>query len=224
MLLPVDPAKYSAFFLAMALLAATPGPAVLVCIRAGLSGRRAEVLAAVAGNNAAMIVWYIAAASGLQLLFAAFPLAFHIIAVLGGFYIGWLGFGTILKARKLDSQSLDLPPPEPKSSLKARFTSAFMVQILNPKFMLMFTAVLPPFIDTGRAFLPQMLVFAATTLGLDFVFMTSYGLAAHRLTNILSQPRHKQRFDLLVGGLLLLIAGLIIVHGLFDLLAPLMRM
>ena len=95
-----------------------------------------------------------------------------------------------------------------------------MVQILNPKAILFFSAVLPPFVDIHRPMAGQLVVFAATTIGMDIVSMSSYGLLAVRLAKVLREPRNKQRFDLGAGGILMIIACVILWHAVTDLVHP----
>ncbi len=212
---PVDLPKYYAFLVAMAFMAISPGPAIMFFVRTGLGGRASRVFAGVIGVNSATLVWFVASAFGLQILMNAFPLAFKIIAVLGGAYIGWLGLKTIrsalsLKTETLDSHALD---PAPDRSDFATLREGFMVQMLNPKVLLFFSAVLPPFIDISKPMPAQMVVFALTAVAMDATAMTTYGLGAVRLSQWLRQPRYKQRFDLGAGSVLMLVGLGILWHA-----------
>ncbi len=220
MTLPVDPGKYYAFATAMFFMAIAPGPANLFFIRTGLSGSKMRVLAGVVGTNSASLVWFIASALGLQILMLTFPVVFQVIAFLGGLYVGWLGLKTFRTALNLNNETLDArftAPLEVKSNW-VTLREGFMVQILNPKMVLFLTAVLTPFVDIHRPVPPQMVVFAATTIGMDVVTMTSYGLGAVSLSRILSEPRNKQRFDIGAGVILMAIACLIVGHAVWDFL------
>ena len=95
MTLPVDPARYIAFLGAMAILAATPGPANLFAIANGMSRGRRAVLLGVAGMNTATLLWYAAAALGLGALALAFPQAVKLLIVLGALYLAWLAFKAV---------------------------------------------------------------------------------------------------------------------------------
>ena len=215
---PVDPAKYYAFVVAMFFMAISPGPANLFFIRTGLSGSKLRVLAGVLGTNSASVVWFIASALGLQVLMQAFPVVFQIIAFLGGLYVGWLGFKTFRTALNVKNETLDAgftAPLEQKSNW-VTLREGFMVQLLNPKMVLFLTAVLTPFVDIHRPMVPQMIVFAATTISMDVITMTSYGLGAVSLSRILSEPKNKQKFDLGAGGILMIIACLIVAHAVLD--------
>jgi threonine/homoserine/homoserine lactone efflux protein len=217
--LPIDLPKYYAFLVAMALMAISPGPAIMFFVRTGLGGRASRVFAGVIGVNAATLLWFIASAFGLQILMNAFPLVFKIIAVLGGLYIGWLAFNTIRRALNLKTEVVDgdaLKPGPDRSDL-ATLREGFMVQLLNPKVLLFFSAVLPPFVDISKPMPPQMVVFAITAVAMDATAMTTYGLGAVRLSRWLRQPRYKQRFDLGAGSILMLIGIGIVWHGVISL-------
>jgi threonine/homoserine/homoserine lactone efflux protein len=220
--LPVDPAKYAAFLVAMFFMAISPGPANLFFIRTGLSGSYTRVLAGVVGTNCASAMWFVASALGLQLLMTALPLLFQAIAVLGGLYVAWLGARTIRKALDLDNERLgaDVTRAAPIRTRWQTLLEGFMVQALNPKMVLFLSAVLPPFIDVHREMSRQMLVFAATTIGMDVVSMTSYGLCAVSLAHFLSHPRNRQRFDFGAGGILVLIGVIIVLHAVLDFIKP----
>ena len=220
--LPVDPGKYSAFLIAMAFLAVSPGPANLFCIRTGLAGSRVRVFFGVTGTNAASLVWFTASALGLGAVMTAFPMAFHALAILGSLYVGWLGLQTFLKAQTLEAEVLDARSAVPTvlQSHIETLREGFMVQLLNPKVLLFFTAILPPFLDTSRPVPAQMMVFAATAIGMDVLSMSTYGFLAVSLSRALRDPRNKQRFDMGAGAILMLISVIILSHEAYDLILP----
>lgn len=221
MAFPIDPHTYWAFFVTMFFMAITPGPANLFAIRTGLGRRRRRVIAAVVGLNSASLIWFIACAFGLQILLTAFPLLFQLVAVAGGLYLGWMavkGFRSALDIRNENIGSSLTAVPDPNRTIGAVFKDGFLVQLLNPKVTLFFTAVLPPFVDIHRTVPPQMVAFAATAIGMDTVTMTTYGLLAVTLSHVLADPRKKQVFDLCVCLVLIAIAALIIWHAGMELL------
>lgn len=210
MTLPVDPHKYVAFLGIMAVLAITPGPANLFSIATGMHRGRAAVIRGVAGMSCATLVWFVAAALGLSALIAAFPEAFHIVALAGAAYVAWLGLSSILSGFRNDPDS-----ETPTTHLdRSAFRDGFAVQLSNPKALLFFTAVLPPFVDIARPLPAQMALFAAATIGMDMVTMTTYGLGGAALAVFMSRPRFRRGFRVLVGGLLMAAAILIALNGL----------
>ncbi|MFC5371957.1 LysE family translocator [Brevundimonas faecalis] len=206
--LPVDPHLYVAFLGVMAVMAITPGPANVFAVATGMEKGRAAALTAVVGMNAATLVWFGAAALGLGALVAAFPQVFRIIAVLGALYVAWLGIKSLRGAFASAGQPEHAEVRRGRSALVDGFT----VQIANPKAILFFTAVLPPFIDLNRPVAPQLALFALTTVAMDMTSMSAYGLGGAALADRMNEPRFKRGFGVFVGVLLILAAILIVTR------------
>lgn len=209
MILTVDPARYGAFLAAMALMAVTPGPANLFAIATGIQRGRVQALIGVAGMNVATLVWFGGAALGLSALMAAFPRAFHLLAIGGGLYVAWLGIGSIRSGLRGDG----IAPRPPVQGARSAFVDGFSVQIANPKALLFFTAVLPPFLDPRLAMGAQLPLYAAATLGMDVLAMSAYGLGGAALAGRMTEPGFRRGFAFLVGGLLIAVAVLILTRG-----------
>lgn len=206
---PVDPHLYLVFLGVMAVLAVTPGPANLFAIATGVERGKTAVLLAVAGMNAASLVWFGAAALGLGALVVAYPEAFRWIAIGGALYVAWLGVQSIRQAIRPPV------PPDPRAephvhARRTAFWDGFLVQISNPKAVLFFTTVLPPFLDVNRPAAPQLALFAVAGIGMDVLAMSAYGLGGAALSRRMSEPRFARGFALFVGVLLLTAAGLIV--------------
>lgn len=211
MTLPVDPHLYAAFLGVMAVMAMTPGPANLFAIATGMARGKAALPAAVAGMNAATLVWFGAAALGLGALIAAFPQAFRLMALAGALYVAWLALQSLRAAVWPSAPATTSDGPSVHQARNA-FWDGFMVQIANPKAILFFTGVLPPFLDAGRPMAPQLPMFALGTIGMDVLTMSAYGLGGAALAARLSRPAFRRGFDLAVGLLLLLASGLIVAR------------
>ena len=204
-LLPVDPQKFLVFLGVTLVLCWVPGPANLFAVANGMERGPKAALLATLGMNLATLVWFIGAALGLGALIAAFPAVFRVLAFAGAAYVAWLGFQALRAAylgKGGPTHSLIRPG---RSALR----DGFMVQIANPKCLLYFTAVLPPFIDLHRALLPQLVVFALSCFVLDGMSMTTYGLSGAALADRMTEPRFQRLFSAAVGGLLVLAAILI---------------
>ncbi len=206
MTLPVDPARYLAFLGAMAILAATPGPSNLFAIANGMSRGRRAVLMGAAGMNSATLLWYVAAALGLGALALAFPQAVKALIVLGSLYLVWLAY----KAVKGGFAEEGGFGPITVHAGRSAYWDSFMVQITNPKILLFFGAVLPPFLDFKRPLLPQFLLFAAATVMLDGIAIAAYGLGGAALSRKMTEPRFRRRFSLATAAVLLAAAVLIV--------------
>lgn len=206
---PVDPARYAAFLAAMFVMAITPGPANLFAIATGVQKGKAAALVAVAGMNTGSLTWFAAAALGLSALIVAFPQAFHLLAIAGALYVAWLGLRSIFSGVRNEVE----PGHARARAGRSAFVDGFTVQLSNPKALLFFTAVLPPFIDPQRPLLAQLALFAAATIGMDVIAMSAYGLGGAALSARMQEPRFRRGFSIFVGLLLMTTAVLILLRA-----------
>ena len=203
--LPVDPHLYLAYLGTMLVMAFTPGPANVFAVATGMQRGKAAALMAVMGMNTATFTWYCAAALGLGALVKSFPEVFKIVSIGGILYVVWMAIQAIRGALKATDKALDAPQLDKGRNA---YLSGFLVQIANPKAILFFTAVLPPFLDINRPAIPQLALFAVATLGLDTIAMSAYGLGGAAFARHMSTARFQRMFGLGIGALLLTAAAL----------------
>lgn len=208
-MLPVDPTLYALFLVTMAVMAITPGPANIFAVATGVRAGPQAALLGVVGMNAANLVWIGAAALGLSALVHAFPLAFRAIAIIGGLYVAWLGAKALWAAWRGKVAPVETGR---SADLASAFRDGFAVQLSNPKAIIFFTAVLPPFVDPARPAVPQLALLGATMIAMDGLAMSGYGLAGGALSATLRQERARRAFSTIVGVLLLIAAALILLR------------
>lgn len=158
--------KLAAFAAASLVLAVTPGPGLLFIVARTLAEGRRAGLMAVAGVAAGNLVNAVAASLGLAALFALWPPAFTVVRVAGGAYLIALGV-MALRARA------DTAP--------APGRQAFWVALLNPKTMIFFAALLPPFLDPAGSAVVQSLILGAVFVAIAALTDSLYALAAGAL-------------------------------------------
>jgi threonine/homoserine/homoserine lactone efflux protein len=205
-MLPVDPALYALFLGMMAAFAVSPGPANIFAVATGQHGGPRAALLGVAGMNAASLVWIGAAALGLGALVHAFPGVFRLIALAGAAYVAWLG------AKALWAALRDKAGPIAHgrgATTATAFRDGFAVQLANPKAVVFFTAVLPPFVDPGRPAVPQLALLGVTVIAMDVAAMSAYGLAGGALASAMGNAGTRRAFSACVGALLLAAAAYI---------------
>ena len=203
---PVDPQRFGLFLAVMTVLAFTPGPAVLFSIANGAHRGARGVGLGVAGISAGSLVWFAGAALGLGALMAATPWLFGALAWFGVGYLVWLGGGKLLaglRDRAHGPEGARLRPG------RAAFADGFAVQVANPKMVLFFSGVLPPFLDLHRPLPPQLAAFAVAAVGVDAVGLGLYGLGGAALAERLRSRRGARVFAVISGALLLAAAALI---------------
>ena len=206
MTLPVDPARFGLFLGVMTVLAVTPGPAVLFSIANGVHRGVRGVVLGVLGITAASLTWFAAAGLGLGALMTAAPWLFIVLAWFGVAYLVWLGGGKLwagLTDRAGFAGGGHVRPG------RAAFADGLAVQLANPKMVLFFSSILPPFLDLHRPLPPQLLLLAGAAVTLDAVGLSAYGLGGAALADRLRSPRGARAFAIVSGALLLAAAALI---------------
>ena len=151
-----------AAFLAVALLhlmaAISPGPAVLMSARTGVTeGLRTGAFLAM-GIGAGAVVWAAAALFGLALIFQAAPALLWALKIAGGIYLIHMAWGMWRDAdQPLDMAETGRPP---RSAISA-FRLGLITQLSNPKPAILFSAI---FIGTVPNGTPAWVIAALLTV------------------------------------------------------------
>ncbi|MGA9870134.1 MAG: LysE family transporter, partial [Rhodococcus sp. (in: high G+C Gram-positive bacteria)] len=77
----------------------------------------------------------------------------------------------------------------------------FLVNASNPKAVVFMLAVLPQFLDTSSALLPQYLTIAATMVAVDMAVMTGYTSLAARVLRVMRSHRQQVTLNRTFAGL-----------------------
>ncbi len=131
-------AAFVAFALLSLFAAVSPGPAVLMSARTGLTeGFRTGAMLA-AGIGVGAVVWASAAMFGLNLIFEAAPALLWALKLFGGAYLIWMG----VKLWRGAAEPFDTRDtrPVPRSAFSA-FRLGLFTQLANPKPAVMFSAI-----------------------------------------------------------------------------------
>lgn len=203
----IDVNLFFAFLAATMVIVATPGPSVaLASSQAIRSGPRA-VLLCVAGDAAGSAVHVAIATIGLQILVTRATEALSVLQILGGLYILYLAFVSFRDARSDDSN--DKIPVDP---VRAAWRG-FVACVTNPKAIIFFVALFPGFIDPTRPTGFQSLIYGATFITLDAIFIIGYALLFTKMVTSLFahrvQVQHLSALGLALIGALLVYRGMI---------------
>lgn len=134
----MTPTAFLAFATLSLFAAVSPGPAVLMAARTGLTeGFRTGAMLAV-GIGAGGVIWAAAAMFGLNILFAAAPALFSMLKIGGGAYLIWTGVKLWLGAKTpFDTSDTRALPRSPLSA----FRLGLITQLANPKPAVLFSAI-----------------------------------------------------------------------------------
>lgn len=145
-MLPTD--HLPAFLITVYVLILVPGPSVLFTISRGVALGRRAALASVLGNTSGLLLQLVLVAVGLGSLLVHSDAVYTVVKLIGAAYLVVLGVRSIRDRRELADvlQSSSVAP----RSLARTIREGFVVGATNPKGVLIFTAVLPQFIDRSR--------------------------------------------------------------------------
>lgn len=141
------------------------------------------------GQQAALLVHIGVAAAGVGLLVSNSPVAFNVIRYAGAAYLVYLGVRKFLEKPSLDEGILAVRRTEGPLSL---FRRGVWVNLLNPKAIVFFLALIPQFISTDRPLAGQYAVLAATVITIDLLVMWFFYAATARSFHRFTQDSRGQ--------------------------------
>jgi threonine/homoserine/homoserine lactone efflux protein len=153
-----------------------PGPSVLFVISRALAHGRRAALATVLGNASGVYLPAVGVAIGIGALVQQSIAVFTVLRLAGALYLVFLGVQAIVNRRSMravGSMAADLP------DRRRRFREGFIVGATNPKGFVLFSAILPQFVDRSAGYVPvQMLVFALVAMSIAVVTDSAWAVAA----------------------------------------------
>lgn len=194
---------YLLFLVTTLVVVFSPGPAAMVVAGQGASSGARYALFGTLGIASANVFYFLLSATGIASLLIASHLVFSTIKWLGVAYLLYLGCSAIF------SQSGGLLIHRDSKTFSARryFAKGFIIEISNPKALLYFSALLPQFLNTSEPLGLQLLLMGLSTLVLDLISYTLYGLLGKSLAQTSMKRWLVNLMNRSAGGFLLF-AGL----------------
>lgn len=207
----MSPSLLTGYVALAAAIVISPGPDTLLILRHSISSGRATGFATVFGVQVGVALHTTAAALGLTLLIAGSPLLFRLIAIAGAAYLGWLGLGA------WKSGALDFTPDAAPDVTPAQgFRDAILTNLLNPKVIVLFLALMPGFVEPqkgGVAF--QMAVLGAILIAINASWQSALVLSADWARSHLLKPLWQKAINRASGVVFVVFALLMLIeHGL----------
>lgn len=205
-MLPIDPPILGAFVLAAAALVISPGPDTMLILRYTLASGQRVGMATVIGVQLGLAVHTVAAVAGLSLLIVSVPVLFQAVALTGAAYLGWLGvqsFRAGVVAVSGDGGT--------RIGAGKALRDAMITNILNPKVIVLFLALMPGFLAPERGQVPlQLATLGVTLVMVNVVWQSGLALAAQWARRWLSRPQVQRGISWATGAILLGFAALMV--------------
>jgi len=195
--MPVDINLWLAFALASAVLAAIPGPIVMLVIANSLAHGSAQGLRTLLGTASGTAVLFALGGLGMTWVLAFLSEWFELIRWAGAAYLVWMGIKTW---RSAPAELADAANTKKRS---VSFLQGFVIAITNPKTLVFYAAFFPQFIDPGLTAGPQIAVLSVTFLVVATAIDAIWALLSGRLRPWLTGERRGRIRNRISGALLI---------------------
>lgn len=183
----------------------SPGPVNILGFNAGLTGSARDSIGFCLGVGAAMFTWFLVSGYLGEALTVVYRSALPYIALAGGTYILYFAYKMLLSGE--GGQTIPL-------NRGLRFRDGYLVQLLNPKGMVVIlpvtTVMFPAAHITGVRILVCSALIAAGAVGGPGSYWAAGFLAGRRI----QQTRHLRLFNSAMGVMLVMVA-LSIIYDFF---------
>ena len=200
----MDISALPAFLLAVVVIAASPGPAVVLILqRAGAHGFRAAI-PTVLGIEAGLFLWALAAGTGMAALVAASEPAFLVLRVVGAIFLVYLGVKAIRSGWRLRGRDDAEPLPKVDAPKGHRaFAEGLIVQLANPKAAVFLFAFYPQFVPAEGPVLLTTVTLGAIQVSLETILYLGLAFAVGSASAWFSRTSVRRRLDYVSGAVLI---------------------
>lgn len=186
----------------------TPGPAVLAVTSHALGGSWRGAAGAIVGINIGNMVWFALVGGGLVALFQAAPMLFSLLRWGGIAYLVWMGVQSWRNAHAFSFSS-----GQGGAGFTRGLFSAIAVQLSNPKALLFFSVLVPPFLNLRAPIVPQIAMLAAIGVVIEAGSLLIYAWLAWTLGKVAIDKGAAHWIGRVSGVMLLGAAGALSLSG-----------
>jgi threonine/homoserine/homoserine lactone efflux protein len=194
---------FAEFLLTVYVLILIPGPSVLFVVSRGVALGRRAALATVLGNASGFALQLVLVSIGIGAIVARSDAVFTAIKLVGAAYLVFLGVRNIRDRRKL--AAIFGPTEVAPKSVRRIMREGFFVGATNPKGVLIFTAVLPQFIDRSAGHVTvQLALLGVICIVIALLSDGAWAIASGTARQWLgSSPRRLERLSGAGGAMLI---------------------
>ena len=195
------------FLLTIYVLILIPGPSVLFVVSRGVALGRRAALATVAGNAGGLLLQGTLVTVGIGSVVARSDAVFTALKLIGAAYLVFLGIKNIRHRRSLAALFSPSVAADPKPVGRI-VREGFFVGATNPKGVLIFTAVLPQFIDRSQGHVTlQLAVLGAICVVIALLSDGAWAIASGTAREWLGRSPRRLEAMTSTGGAMLIALG-----------------
>jgi RhtB (resistance to homoserine/threonine) family protein len=191
-----------AFAVVAAFMTMLPGADTILVVRNSLRGGRQDGLLTVAGICSGLFAHALLSALGLSVVLAHSAAAFTAMKIAGACYLAWLGIQSIRSSLRGTAIAM---PDQARASVPAIrcFREGFLTNLLNPKVVVFYLALLPQFIEPGDPVLAKSLLLASIHFAEGIFWLGGVAWLVDRSRQFFRRPVLRRWLDAVCGAFLI---------------------
>ena len=192
-----------AFTLVAAVMTISPGADTFLVVRNSLRGGRPDGWLTVAGICSGVFAHALLSALGVSAILAHSSQAFFVLKIAGAGYLAWLGFQSLRSGIRGAPTQPAVEAAASRVPARRSFREGFLTNLLNPKVIVFYLALLPQFISPGDAVLPKSLLLAAIHFAEGILWLGFVAWAVDRSRRFFLRPALRRWMDAVCGTILI---------------------
>ena len=191
-----------AFTLVAALMTMVPGADTFLVVRNSLRGGRRDGWLTVTGICSGLFVHALLSAIGVSAVIAHSATAFLALKVAGAGYLAWLGLQSLQRAVRGEVTQTADSVAAARVPAQRCFREGLLTNLLNPKVIVFYFALLPQFLAPGDAVLLKSMLLAAIHFVEGILWLGFIAWAVDRSRRFFLRPALRRWMDAACGTIL----------------------
>ncbi len=191
-----------AFTMVAALMTISPGPDTMLVVRNALRGGRRDGLLTVAGICSGLFVHALLSALGVSAVLMYSATAFTALKIGGALYLVWLGIKSLRAAARRVAPVPDIAGAAPRADGTASFREGLLTNLLNPKVIVFYLALVPQFIGPDDPVLLRYVLLTSIHYVQGILWLGGVALLVARSRVMFMQPAWRRWIDAACGTIL----------------------
>jgi threonine/homoserine/homoserine lactone efflux protein len=199
------PAQVLPFLAVVAVITVTPGSDTALVVRNTLQGGRRHGLLTAVGCSTGLLVWGAASSLGLAHRLSGVVGALRCDQSCGSLYLVWLGIRMMWSSGCVHAGFRGVGGGVSAGRRHSRrpFLEGLLTDLLNPKAVVFFTALLPQFLTSNDRVLTTTLLYVAIAATAALAGLFAYACVAAQARVVLGRPPIRRLLDRVTGAVLL---------------------
>jgi RhtB (resistance to homoserine/threonine) family protein len=191
-----------AFTLLAALMTMSPGADTLLVVRNTLRGGRRDGLATAFGICSGLYVHALLSALGVSVILMHSAAAYTVLKIAGAGYLLWLGLQSLRSATRERALVADADARLARVPALRSFREGFITNVLNPKVIVFYLALLPQFIGPDDPVLAKSLLLTGIHVVQGVVWFAIVSFLVDRSRRFFLRPLLRRYIDAVCGAFL----------------------